>query len=54
MSMEGMYLRAWIDGLHRINNERPVEPAERPAPAVLALGSGKLYVRLEKPGGTRA
>jgi hypothetical protein len=35
-----MYLRAWIDGLHRINNHQPaVRPLERP-PA---------YVRLDDP-----
>ena len=37
--MEAMYLRAWIDGLHRLSNERPESPVE-PLPG---------YVRLDDP-----
>jgi hypothetical protein len=40
VSMEAMYLRAWIDGLHRINAKRPQRPAEAPAP----------HIRLDGPG----
>lgn len=48
MTLEALYLRAWIDGLHRRADAPPVRPVE-PLPAVIPLGSTR-HVRVLRRG----
>jgi hypothetical protein len=52
--MEAMYLRAWIDGLHRINNAPAERPAEPRSPYVRLEDTGRPpYALLRAPGAAR-